>query len=66
MLVLNSACCKSAAVGLGGDFPNMDRKRLAIKAINEFILFPKDISVILGSSIAARSGYDTLFANHCR
>jgi len=43
VLVLNSARCKSAVVGLEGDFPNIERKRPASKAKNEFIFTPKDI-----------------------
>jgi len=43
VLVLNSARCKSAGVGLAGDLPNIDRSRLANKANNEFIFVPKDI-----------------------
>ncbi|MHC4111711.1 MAG: hypothetical protein ACYSUY_11590 [Planctomycetota bacterium] len=43
VLVLNSARCKSAVVGLERDFPNIERKRPTSKAKNEFIFAPKDI-----------------------
>jgi hypothetical protein len=43
VLVLNSALCKSAAVGLGGDLPNIDNNRLANNANKELIFEPKDI-----------------------
>ena len=38
VLVLNSARCKSAAVGLGGDLPNIDRNPATSKPRNELTL----------------------------
>jgi len=43
VLVLNSARCRSAGVGLAGDLPKIERSSPAIKAKNEFTLVPKDI-----------------------
>jgi hypothetical protein len=43
VLVLNSARCKSAVVGLERDFPKIERNRPANKDKNEFIFTPKAI-----------------------
>lgn len=38
VLVLNSACCRSAVVGLGCDLPNMEDSIPIIKPITELLL----------------------------